>query len=281
MSAPTLHRTEDHPNRGEIFAVMAQVIHLGDEALPELARGWCNTELSARARSKALSPDSPLIMEVLTAFDSVSFLFADDLDGSAEYLTVDPAVTAVALKAIRDAIAAAYAAPILSRDEHAELLRPWRSIFPTNGAAEPDFGPDRGDIGRLFRMLPSLAGRCHDDVGKLMWQSLTDRAAGVDPVAHTAALELAWEAAIVTRRRRLWRLARRTAMEAFTRPCPSCGQRAKTDEDIELLTFSLGGVYALIVRDAIDDESFQLLHDPVTGLIPRQRHTPVDGTEPR
>ncbi|MEO6713653.1 MAG: hypothetical protein ABIM89_09525 [Mycobacteriales bacterium] len=275
MSAPTLHRTEDHPNRGEIFGVLAQMIHLGDEQLPVLADRWVNTDVVSRARSKALSPDSPLILEVLAAFDSVSFLFAEDLDGSAEYLTVEPTVTVVALKAIRDAIAAAYAQPVLSRSEHAELLRPWRSIFPTNSFAEPDFGPDRGDIARLFRLLPSLAGRCHDELGQLLWQSVTDRSAGTDPVAHSAALDAAWEAAVVTRRRRLWRLARRTATEAYSARCPACTGRAGTDEDIQLLSYCLGGVYAMLVRDAIDDESFRVLHEPIAGLIPRQRQAPA------
>lgn len=281
MSAPTLHRTEDHPNRGEIFSVLAQMIHLGDEQLPVLADRWINTEVVSRARSKALSPDSPLILEVLAAFDSVSFLFAEDLDGSADYLTVEPKVTVVALKAIRDAIAAAYAEPILSPAEHTELLAPWRSLFPTNSLTEPDFGPDRGDIARLFRLMPSLASRCHDDLGRLLWQSVSDRSAGVDPVAHSAAIDAAWDAAVVTRRRRLWRLARRTGTEAFSTRCPACTQRASSDEDVALLTYCLGGVYAMLVRDAIDDESFRVLHDPVAGLIPRQRQAPASDNDGR
>jgi hypothetical protein len=141
--------------------------------------------------------------------------------------------------------------------------------------SEPDFGPDRGDVARLFRLMPSLAGRCHDDLGRLLWQSVTDRSAGVDPVAHSAALEAAWAAAVVTHRRRLWRLARRTGTEAFTGRCPACAQRAGTEEDVQLLTYCLGGVYAMLVRDAIDDESFRVLYDPVAGLIPRQRQAPA------
>lgn len=208
---------------------------------------------------------------MLTAFDSVAFLFAEDLDGSADYLTIEPTVIVVALKAIRDAIAAAYAEPVLTREEHAELLRPWRSIFPTNALSEPDFGPDRGDIARLLRLLPALAGRCHDDFGSLLWQSVTERTAGVDPAAHAAALDAAWDAAVVTRRRRLWRFARRTGTAAFSGRCPSCTQRAGTGEDVQLLTYCLGGVYAMLVRDSIDDESFRVLYDPIAGLIPRQR----------
>ena len=281
MSAPTLHHTADHPNRGEIFSVLAHMIHLGDEQLPVLAEHWANTELTARARSKALSPDSPLIVEVLSAFDSVSFLFAEDLDGTASYLTVDPTVTVVALKAVRDAIAAAYAKPILSRDEYAELLRPWRAIFPSNSITEPDFGPDRGDIARLFRLLPALAGRCHDDMGQMLWQSIAAGAAGVDPVAHHAAMEAAWNAAVVTRRRRLWRLARRTGTEAFGRRCSACTDSAGTEEDVQVLTYCLGGVYAMLVHDALDDDSYRVLYQPIAGLIPRQRQAPAGDTDSR
>lgn len=271
MRTPTLHHTDDHPNRGEIFGVLAQMIHLRDEELPVLADRWVNTELAVRARSKALSPDSPLILEVLTAFDSVSFLFAEDLHGAADYLTVEPKITVVALKAIRDAIAAAYARPVLTDDEHAELMRPWRSLFVANAFSEPDFGPDRSDIARLFGLLPTLAGRCHDDLGQRLSRSVDDRSAGVDPVAHHAALDAAWNAAIITRRRRLWRLARRTGTEAFSRRCPRCANRVSNEEDVQLLAYCLGAVYALLVHDALDDTSFRLLYNPVAGLIPRQR----------
>jgi hypothetical protein len=271
VSGPSLQRTEDHPNRAEIFSVLAQMIHITDEQLPVLAAAWTNSELTARARSHALSPEAPLILEVLTAFDSVTFLFADDLAGSAAYVTLDPTVTVVALKAVRDAIAAAYAEPVLSGDEHGALLRPWRTVFPTNHIDEPDFGPDRSDIARLFRLLPSLGGRCHDDVGRLLWHSVNDRVASVDPVAHSAALDVAWDAAVVTRRRRLWRLARRTGTEAFTRRCPSCSRTAGSQEDAQLLSYCLGGVFAMLVRDAIDDATFATLFGPVVDLVPQQR----------
>lgn len=277
----TLHRTEDHPNRAEIFGVLAQMTHLTDEQLPVLAASWTNGELTARARSHALSAEAPLILEVLAAFDSVTFLFADDLNGGASYVTVDPAITVVALKAVRDAIAAAYAQPILSRDEHAALLRPWRALFPTDHIDQPDFGPDRNDIAQLFRLLPSLGQRCHDDIGRLLSQSVNDRVAAVDPVAHSAALDAAWDAAIVTRRRRLWRLARRTGTEAFSRRCPACSASPRSHEDAQLLTYCLGGVYAMLVRDAVDDATFETLFGPVAGLVPRQRQAAPGETDTR
>ncbi len=57
-------------------------------------------------------------------------------------MTVEPRVTLLALKAVRDAIAAAYARPILSRSEHLALLRPWREVYPASTVSEPDLGPE-------------------------------------------------------------------------------------------------------------------------------------------
>src|SRR3954463_15767373 len=102
---------DDHPNLPEILGVLAQLAHVSDADLPRLAKAWHNTVFLAEARARALSPDSPLVLEVLSAFEAVQALFADDLSGEEDYLSVEPEVAAVALKAIRDAIAAAYARP--------------------------------------------------------------------------------------------------------------------------------------------------------------------------
>src|SRR3954463_81728 len=102
---------EDHPNLPEILGVLAQLAHVSDADLPRLAKAWHNTVFLAEARARALSPDAPLVLEVLAAFEAVQALFADDLSGEEDYLSVEPEVAAVALKAIRDAIAAAYARP--------------------------------------------------------------------------------------------------------------------------------------------------------------------------
>src|SRR3954463_11042603 len=102
---------DDHPNLPKILGVLAQLAHVSDADLPRLAKGWHNTVFLAEARARALSPDSPLVLEVLSAFEAVQALFADDLSGEEDYLSVEPEVAAVALKAIRDAIAAAYARP--------------------------------------------------------------------------------------------------------------------------------------------------------------------------
>ena len=104
-------RLEEHPNLAEVLGVLAQLAHVGDADLPRLAEAWTNNSAVAEARDKALSPDSPLVLEALAAFEALTSLFEDDLAGEAAYVTVDPAVTSTALKAIRDAIAGAYAQP--------------------------------------------------------------------------------------------------------------------------------------------------------------------------
>ena len=117
---------DDHPNAAEIGAVLSRLDRLESGELCALARSWKNDPAIAAARSKSLQPDSPLVVEVLCAFELVSEVYADALAGR----TPDAPVTTLALKAVRDAIAAAYAKPTLSREDHRRLIAPWRAVFP-------------------------------------------------------------------------------------------------------------------------------------------------------
>src|SRR3954451_11734563 len=141
MARRTVQQLEDHPNLSEVLEVLAHLAHIGDQDLLVLAESWTNSSMIAAARDRALSPDSPLVLEVLAAFEAVAELFQEDLAGEAAYVTVDPAITTTALKAVRDAIAAAYARPVLSRSEHAALMAPWHATFPVARVDEPDLGP--------------------------------------------------------------------------------------------------------------------------------------------
>ena len=125
--------------------------------MPLLAGAWHNTTLLAEARRRALEPDSPLVIEVLACFDTVQSLFADEIQGDAEYVTVDPAVASTALKAIRDGVAAAYALPVLTAAEHAALMRAWRSVYPTDRIADPDLGVRAEEVTSLVAAIPRLA----------------------------------------------------------------------------------------------------------------------------
>jgi len=267
---------EEHPNVRAVLGVLAQLAHVRDEDLPRLAEGWVNSPSIAQARDRALAPDSPLVVEVLAAFDAVSALFADDLLGEASYVTVDPRVTMMALKTVRDAIAAVYARPVLSRAEYAALLRPWLAVYPTPAVDEPDLGPQGARVKALLGALPALAARCHDAQGRRTFDELVDRSfVGESDRAEAAAS--AFQAAVLTSRRRLWALVRRTGAEGLSRPCADCGPTTgrTADDDREtarVLAVCLDAACALLVADALPDASTELLTDPLLELIPLQRH---------
>src|SRR5436305_10466375 len=85
-----------HPNLPEILGVLAQLPHISDRDLARLADNWRNTVFLAEARARALDPDSPLVLEVLAAFEAVQALFADDVSGEADYVELDPEIASVA-----------------------------------------------------------------------------------------------------------------------------------------------------------------------------------------
>ena len=262
----------DHPNLAEVLGVLAQLAHVEDAALPLLAQAWVNSPSLAIARDRALAPDSPLVLEVLGAFGAVGALFADDLAGQAAYLTVDRRVTVLALKAVRDAIAGAYARPVLSRREHQALLRPWRTVYPEPTVEEPDLGPRGDQVKALLSCLPVLAGRCHDPAGQALFDALVDRSYLAES-ERVEALASAFDAAVLTSRRRVWALVRRTGTQGMSRGCPTCrtGQ-VDSERDVQrVLTLCLDAACALLVADAMGDASTELLTDPVTSLIPLQR----------
>jgi len=262
----------DHPNLAEVLGILAQLAHVDDAALPLLAQGWVNTPALAQARDRALAPDSPLVLEVLGAFDALAALFADDLAGEAAYLTVDRSVTRLALKAVRDAIAAAYARPVLSRREHEALLRPWRAVYPAPTVDEPDLGPRADQVKALLAVLPLLAQRCHDLRGRAAFDALVDQSF-VAEAERAEALASAFDVAVLTSRRRVWALVRRTGAQGLSRPCPTC-RRVPTDSDRDLervTALCLDAACALLVADAMTDAASALLTDPMTALIPLQR----------
>ena len=262
---------EDHPNLGEILGVLAQLAHVRDSDLPRLADAWHNTVALAEARDRALSPDSPLVVEVLAAFEAVSALFDDDLRGEAAYVTVASDVTTTALKAVRDAIAAAYAKPVLTRGDYAVLMRAWRAIYPSDTVDEPDLGPRGETVKALLAMLPLLSARCHDAEGQQLYDALVDRSFTAE-ADRADASERAFEAAVLTSRRRVWALVRRSGSEGLLRSCRACRVDQPDDRDHErVMTLCLDAACALLVADTLADETTRLLTEPVISLIPQQR----------
>ena len=268
---PVIQRLAEHPNLPEVLAILAQLALVRDEELPLLARAWSNNAAVAAARSRALDPDAPLVVEALAAFDALGALFYDDLRGEAPFLTVDSATTTTALKAVRDAIAAAYAQPVLTATEHSALLAPWRSVYPTATVKELDLGPRADHVKALLGALPQLSVRCHDAQGKALYDELVDRSFLTEP-ERTEARGAAFQAAVITSRRRIWALLRRSGAEGLRRRCPSC-RRSEPDarEEQRVMTLCLDAACALLVADALPAASLALLLDPVTSLIPQQR----------
>jgi hypothetical protein len=268
---------DEHPNLPEILGILAQLGHVEDADLPRLAGAWINTVGLADARARALSPDAPLVLEVLAAFDAVQSLFEDDLAGEASFVTVQPQVTAIALKAIRDAIAAAYARPILSRGEHQALMRAWRAVYPHTAVEEPDLGPRGDEVKSLLATLVLLGHRCHDPEAARLFAVLSDAAWRLDGQIRDVARAETWRAACLTSRRRLWTLIRRSGIQGIRTFCPGCppDRRApmNTCEEQRVVELCLDAACALIVADAVDDNLTDALVLPLRQLIPEPRRS--------
>lgn len=124
-----------HPNLEEITGIVGQIPLLGPDDLHLLGEVWQNTTEVANARERALSPDCPLVLDVLRTFESISANFHETLADAD-----DPEMVSTGLKALRDAVAGAFARPALTRREYKVLMRPWRTAFPAPRL-------DVGDIG--------------------------------------------------------------------------------------------------------------------------------------
>jgi len=267
----TINSLDEHPNLPEILGVLAQLPHVSDSDLARLADNWRNTVFLAEARARALDPDSPLVLEVLAAFEAVQALFADDVCGEAEYVELDPEVASVALKAVRDAIAASYAEPSLSRAEHAALMGPWRAVYPTALVDEPDLGEHATKVKALLSAMPRLATRCHDTDAALLYDEILRTSMVLDEGVRAVARDEAWQAAVLTNRRRVWGLVRRSGAEGIGRFCGQCRTRHDDDDTMRVLSLCLDAACALLVADAIDDNLVDVLTLPVQKLIPLQR----------
>jgi hypothetical protein len=265
----TIETLDAHPNLPEILGVLAQLPHVSDSDLTKLAGAWHNTVALAEARARALDPDCPLVLEVLAAFEAVQAIFEDD--DQDDYAALDKQTVAVALKAMRDAIAAAYARPVLSRAEHADLMSAWRAVYPTDMVDEPDLGARSAEVKALLQAMPLLATRCHDAGAASLYDSILATSWTLDEDVRSVAREEAWQAALLTSRRRVWGLVRRSGAEGIGRFCPSCRTRSDDEDTVRVLAMCLDAACALLVADAIDDNLIDVLTLPVQALIPRQR----------
>jgi hypothetical protein len=257
---------ERHPNVAEILGVLSRLPQIGDEAMVALADGWTDSPRVAQARDRALDPASPLVLEVLAAFDALGSLYADDLAGGRPYVLLAPATTERGLKAARDALAGAYARPALSRRDHALLLRPWRRVYADVAVGQPDLGAHAGEVTALLDALGALAARCHDAVSAERWDRLDTAALCIDAEDQRGAAERAWRLAVDAGKRRSWTLVRRSAAEALSRPCLPCRRRPQPG-DGRVVRLGMDAACGLLVFDALDARASQLLVEPVSHLV--------------
>lgn len=262
---------EGHPNALEILAITSRLPCISDLQLVELAAAWENTAELGEARRHALEPDSPLVFEALTRFETVQVLFAEEIRGGEEYLGVEPEVASTALKAIRDAIAAAYARPSITPGEHGVLTKAWRAVYPTDRIASPDLGSRASDVTSLLHALPRLAAICHDEAAAVQHAAIIEANLDIDEDIHWAAREEAWHAAVLTSRRRMWWLIRHTADCERSRYCGTCRERERTPATERVLTLVADAACALLVAGTLDDDIVEVLTTPVDSLVPAHR----------
>lgn len=267
----TIGALDAHPNVDEIRGILSRLPCLADDELSELADAWHNTTLLSEARRRALEPESPLIVEVLACFDTVQALFADEIRGDDVTLIIDPETTSLALKAVRDAIAAAYARPVLAAGEHAALLKAWRGVFPTDHIVDPDFGRRPADVIALLVAMPRLVTHCHDQEAAAEFDAVAAAATLVDDDLRDAARDEAWQAAILTAKRRVWQLVRRSGAESLGQYCGTCRERERDDETTRVLALCIDAACGLLVAEDVDDEIVDVLVTPVRSLIPTMR----------
>src|SRR5207248_2246125 len=128
----------------------------------------------------------------------------------------------------------------------------------------------------LLSAMPRLATRCHDTAAAELFESIVDVSWVLDEDVRSVARDEAWRAAVLTNRRRIWELVRRSAAEGIGRYCPTCRTRNDDDQTTRVLALCLDAACAMLVSDAIDENLVDVLTLPVQSVIPRQRTATED-----
>lgn len=259
-----------HPNALEILSITSQLPCISDLGLAELAAAWQNTSELAEARRHALEPESPLVFDALAAFETVQVIFAEEIRGGEEYLTVEPEVASTALKAVRDAIAGAYARPAIAAAEHAALTRAWRVVYPSDRLTAPDLGNRSSDVNALLQAVPRLAATCHDNGAMGEHAMVLKAGTTLDEDIRCAAREEAWHAAVLTSRRRTWQLIRHTGECERKRYCHTCRERERDADTDRVLRLCIDAACGLLVAGALEDDIVDVLTAPVQCLLDTQ-----------
>jgi len=274
----TMSCLDDHPNIHEILAILARVPQLTNYEIERLANGWRDNSFLASARNRALSPTSPLIIDVLAAFDRVDAVFFDQLDDLADTSESAPTKRMVntALKAIRDSLAAAYARPILRRAEYIALIGPWHRALPAEETIPGGIVTRTAAIEELLQALVPLSTRCHDPESGRLFAKLAAAAASRDAEATTVAREAAWQRAVSSARKRQWMLLRQTVHDTLNRACARCGSSRRAavesaDAVESVRALCADAVCGVLMADALEPAMMRTLVDPAAKLLPSPR----------
>jgi hypothetical protein len=272
VAATTYRTLTEHPNASVIQDVLTRVAQISDHHLAALAEAWRDSLDIASARAAALSADGPLVIDALSAFDAVAEVFADDLAGKPWAAPIQRGMVRIALKAVRDAIAAAYARPVLHPKQYAMLMAPWEHVFPRPGNGRPDLGPRSLDVSRLLEMLAGLSTRCHNESAAASFELVLARAVARQEDFLAPARAEMWSAALLTGRRRTRTVLRRAARDSLSHSCSTCATRPDYDDPAveKVLSLVVDAMDALLVADAVDTTMLEIL------VLPLSAHLDLD-----
>lgn len=242
--------TGAHPSPDAVAAVLDRVPDLTERELRDLADGFGDGMHAATARARALDPDLPWILDVLQVFDICERLYAGEPSPDS------PELIAQALRGVRDAVAAAYAQPVLRRADHAALMRPWRHAVRDRLTELPPA------VQRALGELRALPARCHDPAASARWNELALIALGRDSDEHRVAVESAHVLAVAAGREMAWQAVRRCATEAISRRCTACGTRPDLGS-LRVLALAVDASCGLLVSDLVAGPALRTLSLPL------------------
>ena len=118
----------DHPNVHEICGIIMQIDGLSEGDLQVLSRNWRSSSIAGEARDRALTLDTPLIIQLLATMSDVNkeLLPADPV--LSRFAHVDNVLVKAARNAIFDALAAEFAQPVIAEADYSALIAPWNIL---------------------------------------------------------------------------------------------------------------------------------------------------------
>jgi hypothetical protein len=121
--------------------------------------------------------------------------------------------------------------------------------------------------------LPRLATSCHDASAAADYASILAAATEADEDVRCAARDEAWHAAVLTSRRRVWHLVRRSGVDSLRGYCRSCRSRRPDPATVRVVNLCIDAACGLLVAGALEDDILEVLTAPVSCLIPSRRPT--------